>query len=398
MFKIPKEKLAEELYDACQDRGASSSEVYESMQKHHSDYSVLPEEDHNKIVDIIKTYKNGSGGLDSACDQILEILYPPVSIPVDPPHCSDTNCSGDCGDCNGDSPGHLDFDIPVTLPGGSMSQADKDTLKKLSGDLNRIINNAKKNIQTTFNSSMDVSISFTDDFYNDLLMGDSQLHTEQLVDIVRCDLRNLVTFSLGRHFEMKMDEILDDVQQHIEMEIQCAVKKNKAALNFISTLFGVQPMTPPTGKVFALNTKFLSKKKEDDSLFHHDDFITCPFEIEEADIEPEIKTLKAEWTMELAHDIECVHGLSSDADIEAIIQSGIDSFNNQIIEELDLDEAIEKYSTKEMTDDFWLPRKLNAEFVRLDDVEEPSLTDEQWEKIHEKIAMDISQSKILNKK
>jgi len=114
---------------------------------------------------------------------------------------------------------------------------------------------------------------------------------------------------------------------------------------------GVQPMSGPTGLIFAMKSKYQTTKSgvtdgdealglnEPDTAFSgplstadgeamtgegtSTSFADMGFSIEKAAVEAKTRGLKAEYTMELAQDLKAVHGLDAESELANILSTEI---------------------------------------------------------------------------
>lgn len=108
---------------------------------------------------------------------------------------------------------------------------------------------------------------------------------------------------------------------------------------------GVQPMSGPTGLIFAMKSRYNSadaspvdKTNDDEALFDTiDQFAPSTstsvgegnitkdmgFTIEKVVVEAKTRALKAEYSMELAQDLKAIHGLDAEAELANILSTEI---------------------------------------------------------------------------
>ena len=102
---------------------------------------------------------------------------------------------------------------------------------------------------------------------------------------------------------------------------------------------GVQPMTGPTGLIFAMRARF-STQSGTEALFDAADtdfsgrnkslgedsgnnFAEMAFSIEKSTVTAKSRALKAEYTMELAQDLKAIHGLDAESELANILSAEI---------------------------------------------------------------------------
>ena len=105
---------------------------------------------------------------------------------------------------------------------------------------------------------------------------------------------------------------------------------------------GVQPMTGPTGLIFAMKSNYsdgTSTTDPTEALFNEPNtsfsgkmstataegstFNEMGFSIEKSTVTAESRQLKANYTMELAQDLKAVHGLNAESELASILSSEI---------------------------------------------------------------------------
>ena len=105
---------------------------------------------------------------------------------------------------------------------------------------------------------------------------------------------------------------------------------------------GVQPMTGPTGLIFAMKSNYAdgtSSTAPTEALFNEPDtsfsgkmstataegstFNEMGFSIEKSTVTAESRQLKANYTMELAQDLKAVHGLNAESELASILSTEI---------------------------------------------------------------------------
>jgi len=120
---------------------------------------------------------------------------------------------------------------------------------------------------------------------------------------------------------------------------------------------GVQPMSGPTGLIFAMKSRYNSadaspvdKTNDDEALFDTiDQFAPSTstsigegnitkdmgFTIEKVVVEAKTRALKAEYSMELAQDLKAIHGLDAEAELANILSTEIlAEINREVIDSI----------------------------------------------------------------
>jgi hypothetical protein len=123
---------------------------------------------------------------------------------------------------------------------------------------------------------------------------------------------------------------------------------------------GVQPMTGPTGLIFAMKARYATDNSspggsittdDDEALFDtiDDDFsgpsatataevaepANMGFTIEKQSVEAKTRQLQAEYSMELAQDLKAVHGLDAEAELANILSTEIlAEINREVINKI----------------------------------------------------------------
>src|SRR5210317_434171 len=123
---------------------------------------------------------------------------------------------------------------------------------------------------------------------------------------------------------------------------------------------GVQPMTGPTGLIFAMKARYATDNSspggsittdDDEALFDTiDDDYSGPsatataevaepanmgFTIENQSVEAKTRQLQAEYSMELAQDLKAVHGLDAEAELANILSTEIlAEINREVINKI----------------------------------------------------------------
>ncbi len=115
---------------------------------------------------------------------------------------------------------------------------------------------------------------------------------------------------------------------------------------------GVQPMTQPTGLIFAMKSRYTSQNGTE-ALFNEADtdfagtgittanaedlggattFNQMAFSIEKTTVTAQTRALKAEYTVELAQDLKAVHGLDAEGELSNILSSEIQAeINREVV-------------------------------------------------------------------
>ena len=87
---------------------------------------------------------------------------------------------------------------------------------------------------------------------------------------------------------------------------------------------GVQPMTGPTGLIFAMRSRFTNQTgAEALGDASGNAFAEMAFSIEKSTVTAKSRALKAEYTMELAQDLKAIHGLDAETELANILSSEI---------------------------------------------------------------------------
>jgi len=93
---------------------------------------------------------------------------------------------------------------------------------------------------------------------------------------------------------------------------------------------GVQPMTGPTGLIFAMKSRFATQTGDGMTTAQAetlgdgtDEFAEMAFSIDKVTVTAKSRALKAEYTMELAQDLKAIHGLDAETELANILSSEI---------------------------------------------------------------------------